>query len=301
MENQVQQANAIDSGQSESTLMAVPIDQIQPYERNPRHTPNPEYDRIRDSIRIQGLDQPLVITQRPNTPDYIVHSGGNTRLCILKALYEETGDERFSQAPCVLKPWNRESDVLLAHLRENDLRGNLNFIDKARAVCDASVLLAKELELEEVTQQRLETELRRAGYRVSQGLISQMEYAVYRLLPLIPLALEGGLGRPKVARIRILERAARSVWRQRCADDVDAFEDVFTALCRRYDGLDWETDLLREALENELAETAEINLQTVRVMLDAELAGRQLVIPEVEPELETETTQVDQDTPGVTD
>ncbi len=46
---------------------------------------------------------------------------------------------------CVFRPWRRESDVLLAHLRENDLRGNLTFIDKARAVLDARHVFATEL------------------------------------------------------------------------------------------------------------------------------------------------------------
>ena len=72
--------------------LIVEIIHIQPYERNPRHGCNPEYDRIKDSIRSSGLDQPLVITQRPGAADYIVHSGGNTRLLILKELFEETGD-----------------------------------------------------------------------------------------------------------------------------------------------------------------------------------------------------------------
>ncbi len=46
-------------------IVEVDIARIQPYEHNPRHSPNPEYDRIQDSIRNNGLDQPLVITQRP--------------------------------------------------------------------------------------------------------------------------------------------------------------------------------------------------------------------------------------------
>ena len=83
--------------------LIVAIARIQPYERNPRHGRNPEYDRIKDSIRSNGLDQPLVITQRPGAADYIVHTGGNTRLLILKELYEETGDERFLCIQCVFK------------------------------------------------------------------------------------------------------------------------------------------------------------------------------------------------------
>ena len=156
-------------------IVEIDIARIQPYEHNPRHSPNPEYDRIRDSIRNNGLDQPLVITQRPGATDYIVHAGGNTRLLILKALFEETGQSRYAQVPCLFQPWRRESDVLLAHLRENDLRGRLTFIDKARAVFETQRLLAQELELDEITQRRLEMELRKAGYRISQGRISQME------------------------------------------------------------------------------------------------------------------------------
>ncbi len=283
MANYLQQANAMNSGQSETTSMVVPINQIQPYERNPRHGSNPEYDRIKASIRIQGLDQPLVITQRPGKPDYIVHSGGNTRLLILKELFEETGNDHFSRVQCHFKPWNRESDVLLAHLRENDLRGSLSFIDKARAVFETRKLLAEELELDEVSQRRLESELQRAGYSISHGLISQMEYAVDRLLPLIPLALENGLGRPQVLRIRCLEKAAGALWQRRCSGEANEFDAIFATLCSRYDGPDWDGDSLRSALETEIAEEAEISIHTIRVALDAELDGRELVIPEFVP------------------
>ena len=143
-EPQLVEANAA------SAPLVIEIARIQLYERNPRHGRNPEYDRIKDSIRSNGLDQPLVITQRPGAADYIVHAGGNTRLLILKELFEETGEERFSRIQCVFKPWCRESDVLLAHLRENDLRGSLTFIDKARAVLDAKQLFAEDLDLKEV-------------------------------------------------------------------------------------------------------------------------------------------------------
>ena len=274
-----------------STPQMIDISRIQPYEHNPRHGRNPEYDRIRDSIHNTGLDQPLVVTQRPDATDYIVHAGGNTRLIILKELFAETGDQRYAAVPCLLKPWCCESDVLLAHLRENDLRGGLTFIDKARAVCDAQKLLAEELSLDVISQRRLEAELRRAGYRITQARISQMEYTVHRLLPNIPIALENGLGRPHVERIRRLERAAYSIWRDRCSESAEDFEEVFTTLCRRYDGPDWDTDVLRSALESEIAAGLDVSIHTVRVMLDAEMAGRELVIPETEERPEEDSPE----------
>lgn len=276
----------------------IDISRIQPYEHNPRHGRNPEYDRIRDSIRNTGLDQPLVVTQRPDATDFIVHAGGNTRLIILKELFAETGDQRFAAVPCLLKDWCCESDVLLAHLRENDLRGGLTFIDKARAVCEAQKLLAEELSLDVISQRRLETELRRAGYRITQARISQMVYTVHRLLPVIPIALEGGLGRPHIERIRRLERAAHKIWQDRCSESEEDFEEVFTTLCKRYDSPDWDTDVLRSALESEIAAALDVSIHTVRVMLDAEMAGRELVIPdaEVEPEPNEESSELERPT-----
>ena len=274
-----------------STPQMIDISRIRPYEHNPRHGRNPEYDRIRDSIRNTGLDQPLVVTQRPDATDYIVHAGGNTRLIILKELFAETGDPRYATVPCLLKPWCCESDVLLAHLRENDLRGGLTFIDKARAVCEAQKLLAEELSLDVISQRRLETELRRAGYRITQARISQMVYTVHRLLPVIPIALEGGLGRPHVERIRRLERAAQKIWQDRCSESAEDFEEVFTTLCKRYDSPDWDTDVLRSALESEIAASLDVSIHTVRVMLDAEMTGRELVIPEAEEKPDEESSE----------
>jgi len=268
----------------------VEISRIQTYERNPRHGLNPEYDRIKNSIRANGLDQPLVITQRPGSTDFIVHSGGNTRLLILKELFEETGDGRFSHVQCVFRPWSRESDVLLAHLRENELRGSLTFIDKARAILDAKQLLAKELALEDVSLRRLEKELRNAGYSISHSGICLMSYAVERLLALIPQALAAGLGKHKVGRIRAMERAARNLWKRHCSGSDSVFDDIFAELCRRYDGLDWDTDLLQIAIETEIAEETETSVHTIRVELDAEIKGRELVIPEFVPIKEPPTT-----------
>ena len=263
-------------------LCLIDVGRIRPYEHNPRHGDHPEYDRIKDSIRQAGLDQPLVITQRPGAGDYIVHSGGNTRLSILKALWHETGERRFADIPCRVIPWNGETDVLLAHLRENDLRGHLTFIDKARAVCAVKRLLAAQRD-EDLSQRQLEAALRQAGYGMTQARISQMIYAVNRLLPLIPFALEQGLGRPQVERIRALERAAKAVWQQGAVGSNEEFTEVFEALCRRYDAPDWETDLLHGALASEIAVTLEVGIQTARTMLDVQLAGREWIPLPLEP------------------
>ena len=267
----------------DAEMIVLDISRIHSYEHNPRRSDNPEYDRIKSSIRNSGLDQPLVVTRRPAATNYIVRAGGNTRLQILKELYAETADPNFARAPCIYSPWRSESDVLVAHLRENDLRGNLTFLDKARAVFEARRFIEQELGVDDMTNKDLALQLREIGYGVGESLISQMSYAVRVLLPLMPKALESGMGSHQVVRIRALERAAKTLWEKHCADSAVTFDEVFVALCRRYDGTEWDTNTLQSAIENEIAEEAEVSIHTIRVALDAEINGREFDIPDFVP------------------
>lgn len=261
----------------------VEVERISCYERDPRRLENPQYDRIKASIRARGLDQPLFITCRPGESNYIVQAGGNTRLRILKELHAHTGEARYAHVHCLLRPWTCESDVLLAHLRENELRGNLPFIDKAQAVLEARALLEEE-QGSPLTQRALEARLRERGYSITHGRISLMEYAVTTLVPWIPQALEAGLGKLQAARIRALHRAGARLWKHYCPDCETAFDALFAVLCRRYDGPDWDGAALQGAVEVEIALEAELGLHTVRTALDAELQGRIVTFPPPEPE-----------------
>ena len=255
-------------------LVTVDISRIRTYERNPRRSANPDYDRIKASIRADGLGQPLMITQRPGESDYLVHAGGNTRLRILKELFDETGDLRFTAVPCVIRPWTREVDVLLAHLKENDLRGELTFLDKALAIDDVKRFLNEGAE-EPLTQSRLAEVLQQCGYGLSQGLVSQMAYTVERLRPLMPQALEAGIGRPQIAKIRLLDRTARATWLERGIDTETEYDRTFEALCRRYDAPEWDIAQLRRGLEAEIADRADISIHAVSLAIEMRLSGRQ--------------------------
>ena len=250
------------------------VGEIALYDHNPRQSANPKFDVIKASIRAQGMDQPLVVTQRPGETAYMIGAGGNTRLKILQALYEETGEARFRDVSCIYRPWTGETDVLVAHLRENDLRGDLTFLDKALAVKALKRLIQEAQGEDSVTQTELAEALSDRGYALSQGLISQMAYAVERLLPVLPAALRSGMGRPQVERIRQLERAVRALWLDRAVDTEDEFDEVFAELCRRYDSPEWDIGNLRRALEAEMAERAEVSIHTVSMVLEGYLAGR---------------------------
>jgi ParB family protein of integrating conjugative element (PFGI_1 class) len=68
------------------TPLVVTLDELFPYELNPRLTKNPLYDEIKASIRERGLDAPPSITRRPGADHYIIRNGGNTCFSILREL-----------------------------------------------------------------------------------------------------------------------------------------------------------------------------------------------------------------------
>ena len=265
------------------SITRIEVTRIHNYALNPRRQENPEYDRIKASIRAEGIDQPLVITQEPGAEDFVLQAGGNTRLRILKELYAETGEEQFNQVSCLFKPWAQESNLLFAHLRENELRGSLPFIDKAQAVFEAKRLLEDELEIDELSQRQLEALFRERGFSLSHSMISKMGYAVHTLWPMMPNALSAGLGRPQIEKIRALERAARQIWRRRELGDEPVFDMIFAELCRRYDDAEWDIQPLRAALENEIAEESEQSLQVIRLEMEACLAGKAFVVVDSSP------------------
>lgn len=255
------------------------VTEVKFYERNPRRSKNPEYDRIKASILATGMDQPLRVTMRPGDDQYVVQAGGNTRLQILKECWDATSDERFFWVNCLFVEWDRESTVLLAHLRENSLRGNLTFIDKAQAVCEIRTLMAEELGVSAISSRQLESLLKEHGYSISFSLLSQMGYAVAVLLPIMPAALQSGLGKLQVQRVRNLERIAREIWKERDIGADPEFDEVFATLCRRHDGVDWQFDPLQQAIELEIAEAADIGIQVIRMEFECRLSGRELDIP----------------------
>ncbi len=278
--NSQQNAGEPAASGSVSGASRVQITRIKCYEKNPRRSQNPEYDRIKASILTSGMDQALSITRRPDEKDYIVQAGGNTRLQILKELYETTGEERFLTVDCWIVDWDRESSVLLAHLRENELRGNLTFIDKAQAVLEAGKLIAEEMGVSDISHRELEPILTKHGYSLSHGLISLMDYAVSILAPLLPTALESGIGKAQVKRIRNLESVGRKIWSLRGGGAEAEFDEAFEALCRRHDSIDWQFEPLHQAIENEIAEAADVSIQVIRMEFDCRLAGHVPYIPD---------------------
>lgn len=253
------------------TAMVVPVSQIEFYERNPRRAPNHQYESLKESIRLRGVQQPLVITRRPGAPHYIPKHGGNTRLAILKELFAETQDPAFANASCEFHPWTTEADVLIGHLLENELRGDLVFIDKARAIRDAKLLLEEEAG-SELTLRQLTEKLRARGYRVSPPILSYCDYAVDVLANALPKALGAGLGKPAIQRLRELDRAASVLWTHHQLGPEPLYRSIFAEAMAAADRVHWDFEEARRSLAQGLAQRAGTEPRHILLEIGAELA-----------------------------
>lgn len=263
--------------------MLLEVEHIRVYDLDPRRHPNSEYLEIKASIQASGgLESPLVVTKRPNDTDprYMVSAGGNTRLRILQELWQETVDARFKQTWAIFKPWHSECGTLLAHLKENDLRGNLVFIDRAHAIRNLRNLLRAELERDTLSQRALAEELQKRGYQVSQSLLVWMDYAVDVLYPVLPRTLDAGAGRPQVERLRAFHNAFQKACRAYGIND--DIESVFGAVLSRNDHADLDLEQIRRDLEAEISVSADCDIGRASLTFGAALDGCEL-IPSVAP------------------
>ncbi|WP_207928152.1 ParB family protein, partial [Pseudomonas aeruginosa] len=211
------------------TPMVVTLDQLRPYDHDPRMKRNPAYEEIKASIRERGLDAAPAITRRPGEDHYIIRNGGNTRLAILRELWSETKEERFFRISCLFRPWPERGEIvaLTGHLAENELRGGLTFIERALGVEKAREFYEQESGAA-LSQSELARRLAADGFPVQRSHITRMADAVRYLLPAIPTVLYGGLGRHQVERLSVMRTACKRTWEHYAKDrslplDFDSF------------------------------------------------------------------------------
>lgn len=235
--------------------MIVTLDQLQPNPDNPRTSRNPRYDEIKSSIRARGMDAVPKITRNPDYPDvYIFSDGGNTRYQVLCELWQETGDEKFYRIHTIFKPWQGRLKNLIGHLAENEVRGDLTYIEKAFGVHKARVIWEAQLE-RAVTLRELSELLNKEGYPIDYSSISRMEDTLNYLYPHIPLLLDKGMSRGQVVLLLGLRSSANKVWKSFCNDvkpDL-TLDDVFGSACCVFNEPDnFSLELFRDELIGQL-------------------------------------------------
>lgn len=298
------------SGPSASTLsdpiadtpMVVTLDQLRPYDHDPRKKRNPAYEEIKASIRERGLDAAPAITRRPGEDHYIIRNGGNTRLAILRELWSETKDERFFRISCLFRPWPSRGEVVMltGHLAENELRGGLTFIERALGVEKAREFYEQESGTT-LSQSELARRLAADGFPVQQSHISRMNDAVQYLLPAIPTVLYGGLGRHQVERLSVMRKACMLAWERYAKGRslVQDFDEFFQEALSQFDvqADEFSAQRVQDELIGQMAELLGVNYDVLALdMTESESRQRALIsdptppsTPPALPEPESET------------
>ena len=219
---------------AETMMFPIAIDQIDEYERNPRFYENPEFEAIKESIRECGVIQRLVVTKRPGSDRFVLAQGGNTRLRCLHELHAETGDQKSATTLCEFRVWTTESDLLIGHCIENELRGNLTWHERAHMICNLQALLEKQ-EGATLSARKLESTARKKGVRVPNYHVHLYRYTVDRLDGVLKTQLHKGLGRRPIAAIYKIDQALRSIWTS-AGEQEEEFDKIFLAELKRLDG-----------------------------------------------------------------
>ncbi|MBA0211969.1 ParB family protein [Pectobacterium brasiliense] len=235
--------------------MVLTLDELRPNPDNPRTSRNPKYADIKASIRMRGLDSLPKVTRDPDGDDiYIFSDGGNTRYQILCELYQETGDERFYRIHTIFKPWPGRLQCVIGHLAENEVRGDLTYIEKAFGIHKARTIWEEQLG-RSVTLRELSELLNQQGYPIDSSSISRMEDTLKYLHPHLPTLLNSGLSRSQTMPLLALRSVAEKTWakHQMQVEHESVFDDVFGHACQQFDDPDrYSLEMFRDELIGEL-------------------------------------------------
>ncbi|EAA6552066.1 hypothetical protein DLB95_23385 [Salmonella enterica subsp. diarizonae] len=270
--------------------LILTLDEVAPNPDNPRTTRNPKYDEIKDSIRSRGLDTVPKVTRNPDIPGspYIFSDGGNTRYAVLRELYAETGDERFYRFHVLFKPWPGRLKCLVGHLAENDVRGDLTFIDKALGIKKARSIHEETLG-RTVTLRELSELLRLEGYPIDNSTISRMEHTVDYLYPYLPQLLDSGLGRPQVIALLNMRTGALDTWQKYSVstEPLNCFDEVFGQTCEQFDDPElYSIEMFRDELIGNLVKALphpSLNYDRWLIELDPKAQNQRALFGEPDP------------------
>jgi ParB family protein of integrating conjugative element (PFGI_1 class) len=263
------------------TRIKVTLDNLVSYDKNPRKTRNPNYDDIKASIRNRGLDHAPNITRISPSDPYMVKDGGNTRIEILKELYEEAkndpdqDEQRFFVIDCMFHPYTNDIDMLAGHMIENEMRGHTLFIERAIAAAQFREHFQQQPEFADgISIRELSRQISSSGWTVNQSNLNQMMYAHDVLLPIVPNALWEGMGRDHIKKVRKLLTDGGKLWEALAKDTDPSYESVWQAAFRELDEKDmFDYDEALLGLERAIAQCFDCQLPHIQAELQAVMQG----------------------------
>lgn len=289
--------------------VTLTLDEVVPYDKNPRQTRNPNYESIKESIRNRGLDDEPTVTRRNIDEPFMIRNGGNTRLQILRELYEEyqqraeSADnedeaqilrlkaEQFYRFEWNYKPWEGESSALIGHMVENEERGDMMYIEKSLAVKQLQEFFNKG-EDKKLSSRKLAQKITEAGWSVTHTSIALMLYTA-ELNNYLKKALWSGLGSPQITRLRAIHRAYRKFCKSNNLLD-EQVDTIWQETLLINDDSELNIDAIRRYGDQLISDILKIEYFTVTAEIDVILNGAHITVdrrPPLTPEQLAEQQQ----------
>jgi len=239
----------------EPIIRLVPIQMIDEYTFNPRKANNDHFEEIKESIRRVGLQQKFSLVKNPTTQRYTLIKGGNTRLRAFKELYRETADAKFASINCIIEPWDGElnkTQAIIAHLVENEARGELILVDKATALIELEWDFRRNLNNKKDSEDSSESfdqrkdnykktgvfveYLKNNGYSVSEGQLGLFRFTATKLTGNLDQFLNQGMGSPQIIKIRSVYNNLKRIVKEHDIEDYtsDLLDADFARALKKY-------------------------------------------------------------------
>lgn len=211
-------------------FMNLPVAEIELFDKNPRRRHDAAaYAAIKESVRATGIQQPVHVTQRPGEGHYVLAQGGNTRLQIMRELYQETGEDRYCTIPCFYIAYPGETELQIAHLIENEQRAEMCFWDKACAYAEVRDIFQDDSD-KKLSLRELEVMFGTAGLVISYQALNLFFFASDSLQELGRYAYE--LSNAKVAEIKKMHTSMAEAAKK--AGEADGFLAVWSDILEQW-------------------------------------------------------------------
>jgi hypothetical protein len=244
--------------------MEIAITDVKPFKYNPRVAKNESYEELKASIAIHGIRQAPKVMRNPRTMDYELFDGGHSRLEAITELYRETGDEKYFISTFIVHPWiDDDAEKIIACLEENDLRGKLYHVDRARTIALLETIFRQEIDGKDSapsaesiekdcadSAQSFESSradnygktapfikyLQDKNYSVAKQTLSTCRFTNNYLIGNIDYHLNKGLGTPQVTKIRLVYNNLKRYIKEKDLSDfkVNEFDELFKKSISRY-------------------------------------------------------------------
>lgn len=248
------------------TWAELDVVDIDPYDGNPRRVTNEQYDHLKESIRVNLIFQTLSVTRRPGAKRYMMYSGGNTRLAIMKELWLETGNPKYKSLKVVVRKWPGEAMVLLAHLAENNARSDMTFWDNAQGMQTLKEKFEQENQ-KQFSLREFNEILVSKGYKTNIASLSSFNFAIQYLSP-IGDRIGARQGRKIPPRVTLYHKIVQ-VWKDQSADVQEEFMlEFFKPTVEKF-----AQRLSEDASQNPGEENANIETEKLFDYIEQELAA----------------------------